>query len=238
MARPPEEPLDARVNGVLGAISQTELDRVCEAAEEVHCDVRDQVYTSGKPIEWVHFPLDSVFSMVAPVQEDTYVEVGTIGREAFVGVPAFLGATTSPHETFCQVPGLSVRLSVPDFRRLAEDDTELRHVLQRSLQATMVQLAQNAACNLAHPATQRASRWLLMTHDRVMRDTFPLTQEFLAQMLGVRRATVTDIARELQRADLIRSRRGQITIADRAGLERVSCECYGIVRREFDTLVQ
>jgi CRP-like cAMP-binding protein len=154
-----------------------------------------------------------------------------------VGLPLFLGAGSSPHASFCQVPGKSVRLSAHDLRRVLSDDGVLHRALNRVTQATMVQVAQNVVCNTSHELEQRAARWLLTTQDRVEGENFPLTHDFLAQMLGARRPTVSQTAGRLQERGLIKYNRGVMQILDREGLEAVACQCYDIVRREFDDMM-
>jgi CRP-like cAMP-binding protein len=153
-----------------------------------------------------------------------------------VGLPVYLGATTTPQASFCQVSGDTVRLDADDFRQALARDGGLHALLNRFTQATMVQVGQNVVCNRSHSTEVRMARWLLTTRDRVGREEFPLTQEFLAQMLGVHRPTVSDTAQRIQAEGLIRYRRGVITIVDRDSLERKACECYRIVKAEFDDL--
>jgi CRP-like cAMP-binding protein len=153
-----------------------------------------------------------------------------------VGLPLFLGAGSSPHASFCQIPGQAVRLHADSLRTVLADDGALHRALNRATQATMVQVAQNVACNNGHDLEQRAARWLLTTHDRVVRDHYPLTQQFLAQMLGARRPTVSQVAQRLQDRGLISYSRGILRILDRPGLEAVCCPCYDIVRAEFDAI--
>lgn len=228
-----------RRNAILGHLPGSEYDRICPRLELVDTEIRHQAYQPGQPITEVYFPLESVFSLVGLADEDqALVEVATVGLEGMVGLPLFLGAGSSPHAAFCQVPGLSARLGAEDLRRALTGDGALHRELNRFTQATMVQIAQNVVCNGAHAAEQRAARWLLTTQDRVGRDEFPLTQQFLAQMLGVRRPTVSEIASRLQEAGRIRYTRGVITIVDRPGLERTTCDCYRIVKAEFDRLTR
>jgi CRP-like cAMP-binding protein len=224
---------DPRRNTILRGLPADEYERLVDHAEVIDAEARLSVYEPGKPIDTVYFPLTSVFSFVALADGDTVIECATVGREGMVGLPVFLGVTRSPNAAFAQVPGTSVRVSADRLRDTLTDDGTLRARLQRYTQSMMVQLAQNVACNRIHTTEERASRWLLMSEDRVGREEFPLTQEFLAQMLGVRRATVSLTAGVLQSAGLIRYRRGVITIVDREGLLDASCECYGILREEF-----
>lgn len=228
---------DLRRNAILGGLPDREAGRLARRLEIVSVEIRQPVYEAGGPIKEVYFPLDSVFSLVAVADGKTVVEVATIGREGMAGLPLFLGAATSPHPSFCQVGGRAARLSAADFHEALSGDGALHRALNRLTQATMVQIAQNVVCNGAHDARQRAARWLLTTHDRVGRDNFQLTQDFLAQMLGVRRPTVSDTAQRLQEDGLIRYSRGQMTIIDRDGLTRVACDCYRIVKSEFDSLM-
>lgn len=224
-------------NAILAALPGDELSRVGRKAELTQPGVRTQVYEPGETITEVYFPLASVFSMVGMTAERVTVEVATIGREGMVGLPVFLGAPSSPHAAFCQVGGPAVKLTVQGLRQVLADDGGLHGALSRFTQATMVQISQNVVCNSTHAALQRAARWLLTTRDRVGTEDFPLTQEFLSQMLGVRRPTASDTARQLQADGLIRYTRGYVKITDAAGLEEVACSCYGTVKAEFDRIV-
>lgn len=224
---------DPRANAILAALPPAELARLRALGEVQELDVRASVYEPGGAITDVYFPLDAVFSMVAVLQDESSVEVGTIGFEGMVGLPAFLGSTSSPHAAYCQVPGRALRVGLPELRDVLTDDGALHDQLHQYVSATMVQLAQNVACNTGHQVEQRICRWLLTTHDRVRRPDFPLTQEFLAQMLGARRPTVSELAGRLQQRGLISYSRGQMTILDRAGLEACTCECYWTIRRTF-----
>jgi CRP-like cAMP-binding protein len=227
-----------RRNAILASLPGNGLAQLAREADVVSAEVRLQVYQPGSSIDAVYFPLASVFSLVGVTDERVVVEVATVGREGLVGLPVFLGAVTTPHAAFCQVGGPAVRLSADGLRRVlaGEGNGALHDALNRFTQATMVQIAQNVVCNSTHPATQRAARWLLTTRDRLGRTEFPLTQEFLSQMLGLRRPTVSGIARQLQEAGLIRYSRGNLTITDPRGLEKAACSCYAIVRAEFDLI--
>jgi CRP-like cAMP-binding protein len=225
-------------NFILAALPHDEYARLRDRLEPVECSVRQLIYQTGEPIGHVWFPTTAVLSMVTQVAGEVAVEVATIGREGMAGLPVFLGVTASPNTVFVQVPGVALRLRADQLREVLTGDGALHRQLHRYIQATMVQLAQNVACNRLHGTEERAARWLLMTADRVGSDRFPLTQEFLAQMLGVRRATVSLIAGLLHNAGLISYSRGVITIDDRAGLQAAACDCYSIVRGEFDRLTK
>ncbi len=165
------------------------------------------------------------------------VEVGTIGREGMTGLPVLHGAESSPLFTFAQIPGDHARLPVAAFREAVAPGTALHGLLQRFAQAYYVLTAQGAGCNRLHPAEERCARWLLLTHDRVGADTFPLSHEFLGYMLGVRRASVSVAMGILQRVGLISYHRGVVTVLDRPGLEEAACECYAIIQGQFERLL-
>lgn len=223
-------------NLILRGLPAREFAEIQSRLEIIETEIRHSVYEPMQPITEVYFPLDAVFSLVAITDDHAVVEVATIGREGMVGLPLFLGAVSSPHPAFCQIAGTAARLSTEDFRKALASDGSLHQSLRRLAQATMVQIAQNIVCNNTHNTERRAARWLLTTRDRVARDEFPLTQEFLGQMLGVRRPTVSEVAGRLQSAGLIRYRRGQLTITDAEGLRRTTCDCYAVVKAEFDAL--
>jgi CRP-like cAMP-binding protein len=179
-----------------------------------------------------------VISILAAMDDDQAVEVATVGIEGMIGIPVVLGADTSPDLVFCQIPGHALRMPAGAFRELADGAGAIRTLLQRYTLAFVRQLSQGSACNRLHPMDQRCARWLLMTRDNTGgRDEFPLTQDFLAKMLGVRRATVSEAAGRLQRAGLITYHRGVIRVHDRQGLEAAACRCYRIVTEEYARLV-
>jgi CRP-like cAMP-binding protein len=223
-------------NRLLAALPVEEQRRLGAELAVVNLGVRDLIYDIDATITAVYFPLTCVLSVVATVDDDVAVEIATIGAEGLAGLPVFLGAAASPHRCFCQIPGQALRLEAAALRRLLDSDGALHQVLHRYTDAMMTFVGQNVACNRLHSADERTARWLAHTHDRVNADTFPITQEFLALMLGVRRATVSVNARILQRAGLIRYSRGRMTILDRDGLTAAACDCYGIIRHAFDQL--
>lgn len=226
---------ELRLNALLAALPGPEFDRLRTLLKVVDVELRQDVFRWREPISEVHFPLSAVYSMVALTPQDrVQVEVATIGFEGMVGLPLFLGATASPNTVFAQVPGRAATLSAADFRDFLATDGALHGLLHRYTQTSLVQVSQNVVCNSTHSAEQRAARWLLTTGDRVRRDTFPLTQDFLAQMLGVRRQTVSESASRLQADGLIQYSRGIVTISDRPSLEDTACECYRIIRFEFE----
>lgn len=185
----------------------------------------------------VYFPINGVVSMLARVDEKALVEVATVGNEGMVGVPLFLGAKLSPGTMISQVPGEALRMDAEALQRAVAETGPLMSLLHRYTQALMVQISQGNACNRMHSVEERCARWLLLTHDRVDSDEFTLTQEFLGDMLGVRRASVNIVASIFQRAGFIRYSRGRITILNRAGLESAVCGCYAVIRDEYERLL-
>ncbi|UQX12104.1 Crp/Fnr family transcriptional regulator [Candidatus Mycobacterium methanotrophicum] len=225
-----------RRNAILAQLPESEFDELARRLRLERTEIKHVGYAPGKPITDIYFPLTSVYSLVAIADGKFRLEVATVGYEGMVGLPAYLGAGSSLQAAFCQVAGDTVGIGVEDFRQALGRGGALRALMNRFTQATMVQVAQNVVCNRSHSTDVRMARWLLTTQDRVGRDEFPLTQDFLAQMLGVRRPTVSDTAHRIQADGLIRYRRGVVVIADRGGLEQKACECYRIVKAEFDDL--
>ena len=189
------------------------------------------------PIDHVYFPLRGVVSLLALTEEGAAVEAGLVGREGVVGLPVFLGAEGGPGRSVVQVPGEAWRAPARPFLTAATRPGPLQDRLLRYTQAVFVQVAQASACNRAHAIEERCARWLLMVHDRVDGDRLPLTQEYLSQMLGVRRPSVTVVMGALQRAGLVAYARGRVDVLDRPGLEAAACECYARIQREFDRLL-
>jgi CRP-like cAMP-binding protein len=176
-------------------------------------------------------------SVVATFADGGGVEVGVVGNEGVFGINVVLGSVTTPHEAVVQLPGDGVRASADVLRREFKQGGRLQDLLLRYTQAFIVQIAQNAGCNKVHPLDGRLARWLLMACDRAPGPELELTHEFIAVMLGTRRAGVTEAAGKLQDEGLIRYRRGRVTVLDRRGLESASCECYPIVKTEFERLL-
>jgi CRP-like cAMP-binding protein len=229
-------------NRLLGIISQEERERLLGAELElVELDLRQMLYDEGQPIEHVYFPINGVLSLVSQMEDGRGVEVATIGNEGMAGLPVFLQATlTSSHMSFAQIPGQALRMPAGRFSEFiaSSQNGGLHTALNRYTQALISMIARAVACNSLHSLQQRACRWLLQTHDRVGGDEFVLTQEFLSQMLGVTRASVNEVAQELQDAGAIEYRRGRMAILDRGLLESRTCECYGVIRDEFDRLLE
>jgi CRP-like cAMP-binding protein len=223
-----------RQNRLLALLDDATLRSLATLLEPTALVLRDRLYTAGQPMAEVWFPIEGVLSVLgADDPAGALVEVATIGSEGMLGVPLFLGAQRSPGTVFVQVAGSGWRLPALAFERALAEHRDFVSVLRRYTYAMLVQVSQGTACNRAHAPEQRCARWLLQTHDRVSGDAFDLTQEFLAQMLGERRATVNQVASALQDRGLIRYTRGRIEVMDRQGLENTACGCYRFVRDEY-----
>ncbi len=232
-----DQPFQSRRNRLLELLPVNDLDRLRPYLQDVSLDYKFELYGAGKPIPFVYFPVTGVASIVNTMMDGSAAEVGTVGNEGMVGLPVILGDTVAPNDVYVQVPGTGLRMPANVFRETFEGSGTMRTVMLHYVHALFNQIAQSAACNSFHTIEQRCCRWLLMTHDRVRSDQFTLTQEFLGMMLGVRRTSITLTANQLKRQGLIKYSRGHVTVIDRPGLERRSCECYVVSKREFDRLL-
>jgi CRP-like cAMP-binding protein len=226
-----------RTNRLLSLLSDSDYERLRPHLSQVVFDYRKSLYEASRPIEHVYFPVDGLASLVITTADGASAEVGTIGNEGVVGLPVCLGDRDAPSSVYVQVPGTALGIDARIFRGELERSPALHLIMLRYAHAFFNQVAQSAACIHLHKVEQRCCRWLLMTRDRMPADDFLLTHEFLGMMLGVRRTTVTEVMGSLQKAGLIRYRRGHVTILDHEALRRRACECYDISRREFDRLL-
>jgi CRP-like cAMP-binding protein len=224
-------------NRILDRLPGRELTRIKKGLTEIDAAIRDQIYEPNKPFKHVYFPETAIASVVNVLDDGIEIEVATIGYEGMVGLPVFLGTNQSPAKSFWQVAGRAFRLDAAFLEKEKRSGSPLAAGLGLYTQGFFAQIAQSVTCNRLHNLQQRCARWLLMSHDRVEGDDFPLKQEFLARMLGVRRAGISEVAGRLQRKRLIKYSRGWMRIIDRAGLERLSCECYQTVAREYRRLL-
>ncbi|MGH7650725.1 MAG: Crp/Fnr family transcriptional regulator [Gemmatimonadaceae bacterium] len=224
-------------NRILKLLPQTEMAAFLERSELVTVKSREILFEPGDRLKYVHFPEDSVISLVTVMADGDQVEAMTVGNDGFSGIPVFHGVETSPNRGIGQITGTARRVSVADFRLLAKECVALHRLLHLYSEFVYETVAQSAACNRLHVIEQRCARWLLMSQDRVGRDSFDLTQEFLAEMLGVRRPGVTVAMGILEKAGLIAHARGNITVINRSGLEGASCECYRTIRERQDRLI-
>jgi CRP-like cAMP-binding protein len=224
-------------NRLLAALPPDGLARLRPRLEPVELPYGRSLHLPNSPIEAVHFVKAGAVSTLASFEDGALVEVGVVGREGLVGLPLVLGAAASPPEARVQMAGTALRLGAEAFREELGQSPAWGALLLRYALAFHALVAQGAGCNARHPLEQRLARWLLQAHDRAESDAFPMTQEFLGLMLGVRRAGGTVAAGILQKAGVIRYERGHIEVTDRPGLEAAACECHGIVRREFERLL-
>ena len=218
-------------------LPKQEQARLARRMERVRLEVKQKLYEPNEPIEHIYFPVSGVISMVTIMDDGTRSEIATVGNEGMIGLPVFLGADSIPVESFAQVAGAAWQMDSNAFRSELKNGGKLHDILKLYTQALMNQLARTASCNRVHNIDQRCCRWLLMTRDRVGGETFPLTQEFLSQMLGVRRASVTEVAQTLQKEGLISYTRGVMTTTNHKRLERRSCGCYRVVQHEYERLL-
>jgi CRP-like cAMP-binding protein len=225
----------ANRNGLLARLPQTELDRI--KIRLVPLTFQECVNEARSPITHVYFPVSGVVSAITSMNNGTQIEVATIGNEGMVGIVAFMGGRESPHRLLIQVGGEAYRMDVKAFQAESRRDGPFKELMGQYLTAYHYQISQAIACNGLHKIEPRCCRWILQTYDRAAADEFPLTHEFLSHMLGVRRVSVTDVLKPLQDKGLIRGSRGRITILNRKGLEKMSCECYQTVKDEYDRLL-
>jgi CRP-like cAMP-binding protein len=220
-------------NHLLAALPRKEYQKLLRVLEPVELAYEEVLYEAHAPIRHLYFPNDGFVSMLTTVDGGRAAEVGLIGCEGMVGLPAALGIAVSPFRAVVQGGGTAMRMKIADFRRNFSESAALRRELSLFTHLLMIQIAQTAACNRFHVVTQRMARWLLMTCDRVNSNEFRITQEFLALMLGVRRVGINVAARSLQERKLIGYRRGTITILDHKGLVAAACGCYKTVKDTY-----
>jgi len=220
-------------NRLLAALTKTDLSRIEPHLEEVTLNQHQVLFEEGRPIKRTYFPHDGLISLVSVFEDGPIIETATVGREGLLGFPLFVENKSAPIRTVVQIAGSAATMPVRPLQRAIAESPSLRALMSQYVHAFLTQTLQTVACNALHPAKERMAKWLLMSADRTNGERVPLTHEFLAEMLGVGRPTVSLIARALQDAGLIDYRRGKLAITDRARLEEVSCPCYGIIRRGY-----
>jgi CRP-like cAMP-binding protein len=224
-------------NRLLARLPPNVLERLKNHLQPMQLDVGQVLHEARTQIELSYFPLRGTLSAVAVMRDGSMIEVATIGYEGAAGLPRTSPVATSPNRVFCQVAGDCLRIETSVLHRAAQSDESTKRLFEAYYAAFLFQVSQSVACNGLHTVPKRCCRWLLMTHDRVQQPEIRLTHEFLSNMLGVRRSTVTEILQTLEKEGLIVLGRGKITVVDRAGLEAASCECYGDVRAEYERLL-
>jgi CRP-like cAMP-binding protein len=224
-------------NFILDALSPEEYERLAADLEPVPLRAGEVLYDPEEPVTHVYFPNRGTVSVVSVFEDGAGVEVCMVGNEGMFGINVVLGSVAAPLKAVVQIEGDALRMRADKVRREFRAGGQLHDLLLRYTQAFIIQIAQNAACNSTHPVEGRLAKWLLTCQDRAHSDELGLTHEFISEMLGVRRAGVTEAAGRLQDSGVIRYRRGRISILDRRGLEAASCVCHAIVKREFDHLL-
>jgi CRP-like cAMP-binding protein len=224
-------------NEILSKIPGAELAIVIERAKEIHCRGREEMFLAGDVINRVYFPLTGMASLVIVLEDGSTVEALTAGREGFIGVPLLNGVMTARYKGICQVEGSFLALSADAFLSIIDRLPDLSRRLHRYSQYASDVAAQSAACNGVHRVEQRCARWLLVTSDAIASTTFNLTQEFLSQMLAVRRPGVTVAMASLAKKELISYRYRQVTLLDVPGLKETACECYATIKGRAEELL-
>ncbi len=224
-------------NRLLAALPAEEYNGILPHLEHVTFALGEPVYESGKQLEHVYFPTTCIVSLLHTMENGTSAEIGVVGNEGVVGVALFMGGDTTPNRAIVQSAGDALSMKAKALRDEFIRAGQFQLSLLRYTQALITQISQTAVCNRLHTIEEQLCRWLLLSHDRLQSDELKMTQELIANMLGVRREGVTNAAGRLQTAGLIKYTRGLITILDRKGLEATVCECYRVVKTEYDRLL-
>jgi len=228
---------DPRQNNLLRALPAAEFDRLAPRLELIAMPLGKVLYESGSQLRHVYFPTTSIVSLLYVMADGASAEIAVVGYEGMVGVALFMGGETTPSRALVQSAGHAYRLPGQLLKEEFHRAEALQYVLLRYTQALLTQMAQTAVCNRHHSVDQQLCRWLLLSLDRLPSNHLSMTQELIANMLGVRREGVTDAAGKLQALGLIKYSRGHITVLDRPGVEAKCCECYQVVKKEFDRLL-
>jgi CRP-like cAMP-binding protein len=221
-------------NRILAGLNETELEILLPSFELSQIFIKEPLYEPDKPLKRAYFPESGLMSIVTVMENKTQVEALSVGIEGMVGLPLVLGSTSTSTRAFCQMSGTVWVVDAENLASALKQCPELNKRLLRYAQSAFDILAQTTSCNRIHSTEQRCARWLLLTRDRLGSDTFPLTHEFLASMLGVRRPGLSLVAKNMQNSSLISYKHGNMTITNGAGLEKLSCLCYQVARRQID----
>lgn len=226
-----------KLNDLLAALPQAEWERWLPQLELVQMPLGTVLYESGSKMTHVYFPTTAIVSLLYVMEDGASAEIAVVGHEGIVGISLFMGGSSTPSRAVVQSAGIGYRLRASLMMQEFNRAGPVLHLLLRYTQALITQMAQTAVCNRHHSLDQQLCRWLLLSLDRLNSNDLVMTQELIANMLGVRREGVTEAAGQLQDAGLIRYRRGHITVLDRPGLEQRTCECYAVVKHEYDRLL-
>ena len=229
--------IDPKTNHLLAALQEADWQRLQPHLEPVEMPLGQVLYESGRPMSHVYFPTTAIVSLLYVMENGASAEIAVVGYEGVVGITLFMGGGTTPSRGVVQSAGMGVRLSAQRIKDEFNRSGPVMHLLLRYTQALIAQMVQTAACNRHHSLDQQLCRWLLLSLDRLPGNELVMTQELIANMLGVRREGVTEGALNLQKAGLISYSRGRITVLDRTGLEKRTCECYAVVKNEYDRLL-
>jgi len=221
-------------NRLLDVLTKHEYRQLLPDLEQFPLIFGESIYRRGAVVRHVYFPTSGIISLLADVDDGGTLEVGIVGREGMAGMSVFMGVNTSPNRAVVQGAGFALRMKAAALRSMADNGGSLPRLLRRYSYSLWAQLSQSSVCSLYHPIDARLARWLLMTRDRMEANEFPITQEFLSSMLGVRREGVNKAAGKLQQQHLIRYSRGMLTILKPAGLAEMACKCYRIIKTEYD----
>ena len=224
-------------NDLLATLPVDELERLHHHLELVPLPLGEVIYESGGKLSHLYFPTTAIVSLLYVTEDGASAEISIVGNEGVIGVAIFMGGDTMPNMAVVQSAGFAYRLKAKELQQEFNRSLPMRHLLLRYTQALLTQMAQTAVCNRHHSIEQQLCRWLLLSFDRLPSDELIMTQELISNMLGVRREGITDAARKLQSAGLIEYHRGHITLLDRPGLEEKVCECYDVVKKEYDRLL-
>jgi CRP-like cAMP-binding protein len=233
----PRESTTPKTNHFLARLQREDYDALMRVAKRVSLKFGKRVLRQDERVDAVYFPLTCMFSLLVTANEKPQMEMATIGKEGVVGAWEVFQGQGSMGLNLIQIPGVALRIEAGAFKELISARPAMQQLLHQHLYALLRQILYGAGCNRLHSMEERCARWLLMTHDRAGQDTFPLTQEFLSHMLGVRRATVNVATGMLKKAGLIRYVRGEITVVDRPGLESTSCGCYQAIMKVYAPLL-
>jgi CRP-like cAMP-binding protein len=226
-----------RQNHLLAALPAAEVERWLPHLEAIEMPLGQVLYESGSTLSHIYFPTTAIVSLLYVLEDGASAEIAVVGNEGLVGISLFMGGETTPSRAVVQSAGRGYRLKAQLMKTEFDKAGPVLHLLLRYTQALITQMAQTAVCNRHHSLDQQLCRWLLLSLDRLQGDELVMTQSLIANMLGVRREGVTEGATKLQKAGLIRYSRGRISVIDRPGLEKRTCECYAVVKKEYDRLL-